>query len=261
MLNAEATHRRHDQNNDKDNQPAENVQGVKSGHGEVARGPHVAEGNVLGEVTLGIFLHQLFDSFRHFLGAETAFRPFSGHLIPQPARPVLPLFRHGNADLFGIELGQLLVRRHLVVVLLKLIAETDHDLDLVGFLQVLEDLFVVFRAVVAVDAIIDVAGKNLVVELGLVFDRLDDQEDAAQDQGYGNEADRLTDIPLAQGRVGQHDGQAAANEHKRVQSADPFNEVDLVWLGPRLRFRRRSIPQNDVNADQRGEKHDLRHEK
>src|SRR5207245_9904714 len=115
--------------------------------------------------------------------------------------------------------------------------------------QVLEDLFVVFRTVVAVDAIIDVAGKNLVVELGFVFDRFDDQEDAAQDQGDGDEANRLTDIPLAQGRVGQHDSQAAANEHKRVQSADPFNEVNLVRLGPRLRFRRRAVPQNDIAAD------------
>src|SRR5262249_12229602 len=45
VLSAESTPGGHDQNDHEDYQPAENVQGVESGHGEIARRPGVAPGN------------------------------------------------------------------------------------------------------------------------------------------------------------------------------------------------------------------------
>ena len=42
MLRAELADERPEQNDDENNQPAENVQGVEAGHGEVARRPQVA---------------------------------------------------------------------------------------------------------------------------------------------------------------------------------------------------------------------------
>ena len=39
-------------------------------------------------------------------------------------------------------------------------------------------------------------------------------------------------LPLMQREVGQHDGQAGADEHEGVDGADPFFQVHVVRRGP-----------------------------
>ncbi len=59
----------------------------------------------------------------------------------------------------------------------------------------------------------------------------------------------------------QYDRQAAADEHKRVEGPDPFDQMNLMRRRPRLGVGRLAVAKHDVYADQAREKHDFRDQK
>src|SRR5262249_13736366 len=101
------------------------------------------------------------------------------------------------------------------------------------------------------------AGENLMLKLGIVLVGLYNQEHSSKHQSHGDKNDFLPDSAMVQGPVSQHDRQAAANEHKGVEGADPFDQVDIMRGRPGLAHGRHAVPQDDVCSNERGKEHYL----
>ena len=107
----------------------------------------------------------------------------------------------------------------------------------------------------------DAAGQNIVFKLGVILVAFDAEEDKAERQRGGDKAGGQPKPVDDDVMVSQHHGEAAANQHEGIEGANPFDEMDLMRLRPmELRPGRRTIAQDDVDADEGGEEHDFRNE-
>ncbi len=108
-------------------------------------------------------------------------------------------------------------------------------------------------------ALANVTGDDVVLELGVVFVRLDDEEHRAQGQRDGDVHRHVFHVALDRGVMSEHDGEATANQHKGIDRADGFVQMHLMRRRPRVqRIGRRTVAQNEVRANERREEHDFR---
>jgi len=101
------------------------------------------------------------------------------------------------------------------------------------------------------DPRIDAVGK-----LRLVFVALDPEKERAEQEREQHPGLGEADFIHPGGLEGEHDRDAGADEHERVEGADRLAQVHVV----RLRPDGGTEPEHDVAAEQRGEEHDLRGE-
>src|SRR5579871_1517077 len=185
MLRSQPADHGHEQDDGENHDAAENVQRVKAGHGEVARRPQVAKGNGRRQMQFGmvLFLRALedfVDALSDLVGVERAIVLPSLALIRRTVHVVKQL-----GTLF-LQLGiyRAIPNRHELFVNATKILHADRMLVLVAlnsehllrrgvFGQ--PGLFLIGRQTLA-----DVAGDDVVLELGVVLVSLDDEEHRAQ---------------------------------------------------------------------------------
>src|SRR6266849_5760082 len=115
----------------------------------------------------------------------------------------------------------------------KLLTAGRRPTGIVRFIDMLElllDLLDVFHSqfgvsLFAAHAVKDVPRQDIVLELGRILKALDDQEHGTKSQGDADVLDGAADVSLGEGKVGQDDGHAAANQHKGVEGPDPLDQV------------------------------------
>ena len=82
----------------------------------------------------------------------------------------------------------------------------------------------IFRPALQVEAagFVHVTRQNVVLPFRVILEALDHQEHRTQEKRDSDVLHRPAQVAFPQRVMGEHHGQAAANEHEGIHGADPF---------------------------------------